>query len=415
MSLSKHENFIKEANILYHNKYRYIGIYIKSTELIEMECLRHGIFNQSPINHLSGQEGCRSCHLESRTKSQEQTIKEFKAIHGDKYDYSLVAYVKCMNKVKIICNTCKNIFEQSPNKHKMGRGCVFCSKGILPGNKSLTRQQFIHKSQIVHEPNRYDYTLVEYVRNSKDVKIICNICNIIFKQNPGLHMQGSGCRKCFEREWGLKQARTQKQFEEEAIKIHGPKRFDYSVSKYINANEYVDIKCNICLIIFRQVARKHLMGRNGCKNCKFISKGEERIKLLLTSLNIKFDPQFRIKIIANKKYDFYFEINGRKFILEYDGIQHFRLVDFFEVKLDEQHIIDIQKTYIALRSGYTVLRISYNRLNELERIVKIALNIPEDRLLYLSDPEMYDWLLEGLKHLDNECAKVTGKGNNFII
>ena len=46
------------------------------------------------------------------------TTKEFieraKAIHGDKYDYSLVEYKTNLDKVKIICKNCGKVFEQTP-------------------------------------------------------------------------------------------------------------------------------------------------------------------------------------------------------------------------------------------------------------------------------------------------------------
>ena len=48
--------------------------------------------------------------------------------HGDKYDYSLVEYANAKTKVKIICKTCGNIFEQTPNVHTNDKcGCRVCS------------------------------------------------------------------------------------------------------------------------------------------------------------------------------------------------------------------------------------------------------------------------------------------------
>ena len=35
--------------------------------------------------------------------TQEEFIARAKAVHGDKYDYTLVNYVNCTTKVKIIC------------------------------------------------------------------------------------------------------------------------------------------------------------------------------------------------------------------------------------------------------------------------------------------------------------------------
>lgn len=49
----------------------------------------------------------------------ERSIKK----HGNKYDYSLVNYIRNKLPIKIICNKCYNIFKQTPNKHLFGHGC----------------------------------------------------------------------------------------------------------------------------------------------------------------------------------------------------------------------------------------------------------------------------------------------------
>ena len=52
-----------------------------------------------------------------------QFIEKAKLVHGDKYDYSLVEYKNSKTKVKIKCNTCNNIFNQTPNDHLSKKGC----------------------------------------------------------------------------------------------------------------------------------------------------------------------------------------------------------------------------------------------------------------------------------------------------
>lgn len=56
----------------------------------------------------------------------ETWIERAKAIHGDKYDYSLVEYKDSKTKVKIICKSCGRTFEQNPNHHLRGCGCKYC-------------------------------------------------------------------------------------------------------------------------------------------------------------------------------------------------------------------------------------------------------------------------------------------------
>ena len=54
-------------------------------------------------------------------------VKEFKEIHGDKYDYSKVKYVNATTKVCIICPK-HGEFWQNPFSHMMGYECSKCGK-----------------------------------------------------------------------------------------------------------------------------------------------------------------------------------------------------------------------------------------------------------------------------------------------
>ena len=52
----------------------------------------------------------------------EEVLENFKRVHGDKYDYSLVEYEKAVKKVNIICRN-HGIFSITPNSHLNGSGC----------------------------------------------------------------------------------------------------------------------------------------------------------------------------------------------------------------------------------------------------------------------------------------------------
>ena len=64
----------------------------------------------------------------------EEFIAKAKAVHGDKYDYSKVEYVKSKEKVTIICLE-HGEFLQTPQKHLFGQGCPICA------NKKVSERQ----------------------------------------------------------------------------------------------------------------------------------------------------------------------------------------------------------------------------------------------------------------------------------
>ena len=60
-----------------------------------------------------------------KRNSQEKIIAQFKAAHGDRYDYSRVVYQTVHDKVTIVCRE-HGPFEQNPKKHRSGAGCLKC-------------------------------------------------------------------------------------------------------------------------------------------------------------------------------------------------------------------------------------------------------------------------------------------------
>lgn len=60
-----------------------------------------------------------------KRNTQEKIISQFKAAHGDRYDYSSVNYQTVHEKVTIICRE-HGPFEQNPKKHRSGAVCPGC-------------------------------------------------------------------------------------------------------------------------------------------------------------------------------------------------------------------------------------------------------------------------------------------------
>lgn len=131
-------DIIKKFVKIHGDTYDYSKVeYVNYKTPVKIVCPEHGVFLQSPSNHLKGQ-GCPECSkLISAAKRNKgpEFIERAKEIHGDKYDYSFVDYMTCEDKVEIICNTCGNHFTQTPSCHLSGHGCPKCAKnGFLSHN-----------------------------------------------------------------------------------------------------------------------------------------------------------------------------------------------------------------------------------------------------------------------------------------
>lgn len=180
------DKFILEANKVHNNKYDYSQTtYINTNTKVDIICQKHGLFCQLPYAHLSGQ-GCPKCNGKDFTS--EEIIERFKEIHGNKYQYDKVVFVKMKEKVCITCPK-HGDFYQTPQKHINGQGCPICS-----GRAKSNSEEFKEKANIVHN-YKYIYDKVEYVNNKTKVCITCPKHGE-FYEIPDNHLKGHGCRKC---------------------------------------------------------------------------------------------------------------------------------------------------------------------------------------------------------------------------
>ena len=183
------DKFIKQAKEIHGDKYDYSKVeYINNKTKVCIICPIHGEFWQKPNNHLQGQ-GCFECNG-SIKYTTETFIKKAKEVHGDKYDYSKVEYIKSHIDIIITCPI-HGDFLVKPYSHLQGVGCSKCY-----GNKRLSKEEFIKHAKEIHG-DKYDYSKVEYVNNRTKVCIICPIHGE-FWQTPDMHISIKmyGCPIC---------------------------------------------------------------------------------------------------------------------------------------------------------------------------------------------------------------------------
>ena len=190
-------------------------------------------------------------------------IEKARAIHGNRYSYERVVYVRSSDKVIITCKNHGN-FEQRPNHHLGGNGCAKCHLEELAANKSEeAKNSFIEKSRTVHG-DRYGYGRAVYTHSLDKIIITCKKHGD-FEQTPSHHLTGSGCAKCGFEEMAAKNTQKAKDdFIEKARAVHGD-RYNYDRVVYIASKRKVKITCK-AHGIFEQTPNHHLSGK-GCPSC----------------------------------------------------------------------------------------------------------------------------------------------------
>lgn len=201
------------------------------------------------------------------------------AVHGDKYDYSEVSYVRNRDKVKIKCKVHDTFFYQTPKNHTVqGNGCpIWGLESRVAKMYRISLEDFIRRGNEIHN-GKYDYSITEAFENTTSkVSILCPLHGA-FKQSVNGHLTGAGCKECAKMSVSQTKTHTQEQFIAKCIKRHGDK-YDYSKAEYTGAKEKVLIRCKVHNHNFMQEANSHCSG-SGCPLCQNEISGQYHRLLL---------------------------------------------------------------------------------------------------------------------------------------
>lgn len=204
-----------------------------------------------------------------KARTLKEIITEFKSIHGDEYDYSLVheTYMNSSSRITIICKK-HGPFEQKVASHTWGNRCKRCATADVARkrpSRKISTDEFIKRSNKIHK-GKNDYGKSEYNGNNVKLIITCPIHGD-FEQTPRHHYNSKGCYSCGRDSTGKKLTSyvTKEDFIERAVQTQ-IEEYDYS-----NLPEMVKVQGNIiirCLTHgkFRQKAYAHMVG-HGCSKC----------------------------------------------------------------------------------------------------------------------------------------------------
>lgn len=224
----------------------------------------------------------------SRKLTNDEIIKRFQSIHGNRYDYSKVDYKGNKIPVTIICEK-HGQFNQLPVVHDRGGNCPDCSLIQRSNKRRWDKGEFIQRAKEIHD-NNYNYSKVEYIDIKTKVEIICKKHGS-FHMEPGNHInQKQGCSECYKE--SLTKLNHQK-FIEKSKEIHGD-IYDYSKVEYVDMKTPVTIICDIHGE-FKQWPRYHIEG-SGCHACKKQANGMK--------FSRKDEFVDRVKKIHKNKYEY---------------------------------------------------------------------------------------------------------------
>lgn len=272
---------------------------------------------------------------------------------------------------KFKCLVCFNSWSVKPKDVISGRsGCPECGrlKSKNTPKYKLNTDDFIQKVNKLY-PNKIN-VISEYISANDRIIVECNHCKNIWKPEAKRLISGeSSCKKCSEKNIGIKIRKKHEQFLSQIYEIYGDRIS--ILSRYTTCLNRIDVFCNICNHHWSPISRSLL--RRSCPKCNF-SKGELIISSILSKIGVKFEEQFvftglKTENNGTPKFDFViFENDAITKVIEYDGFQHFKPVKKWggEKRLRQQIMIDEFKNEFCRSNSIKMIRIpytDYDRIN----------------------------------------------------
>ena len=363
-----HDEFVAEVNK--KNQYLTIlGTYIGSKSKVKVRCcLCNKEYDTNPDTILKGNP-CEECYSKIRAKAMTMTHKEFmEKLKLVNRNIEVVGeYIGSKTKIECRCLKCTTTFYPTPNSLLRGHGCPVCKAEAMIKIRT-TNSEFLERLNVV---NQNVEVLSDYVTSTQKIWCRCKSCGDKFEITPKSLLRGQGCVKCGHKRAGMKAIKEHDVFVAQMAEVNS----DIIIkSHYCKSKEKITAECVRCGCVWKTTPNA-LLNEKGCPQCgTYLSKGEEKCSKYFDSHNVEYVKQKIFDDLVGSKgkplrFDFF--LPKYNVLIEYQGEQHERAVDFFggQEKFEIQVYYDNLKRNFAKEHRYKLLEISFRDYNNIDIIL----------------------------------------------
>lgn len=353
--------------------------YTKSVDKLDVIC-PNGHEIKLSYNKFSCGRVCVKCSGRYRMTYDE--IVELYASRGYELLSPKEEYESVRSILKFKCAN-NHLNEMSPNAITQGRTCSVCT-----GNKKLTYDFVRDKFK------KRGFTLITttYTNARTMMKYICDKGKHTHKMTYDDMRSGGGCGKCSGK------AKLEYSFVQKAFAKVG---YTLLTKEFKNSHQKLTIKCDKGHVSAITYTHFKSSGRR-CPLCSQ-SNGEIAVREHLTtrtdiasSVNEKTFSD--CKDVGYLFFDYHVTLNSDvQFVIEFDGRQHFEVVEFFGGRkgFESTQKRDKIKTKYCRDKKIPLLRISYRHLKNVSSIIESFITDLDDdpEKIHFTDPDLYAHLM----------------------
>ncbi len=289
-------------------------------------------------------------------------------------------YINAQSELEIQCK-CGNVFRTTfncfKNKNPPQQQCPNCGRSKPHIN---LRYSYEYVKNFIENNTNCSLISTEYAGINDNLDFLCECGNKFTSTFHNLTvMKTAQCKDCFRKSLSHSYEYVKNYIENE---VGG---FKLLSKEYINSASTLTLKCENDHIIYTSL--NNFQHNKSCSKCRELTRGEEKVKEYLIKNNVKFEIQHTFDGLIGVggrllKYDFviFNRDNNIKLLIEYDGEQHFRPVNFGgmsdkKAKLNyiKTKIHDKRKNEYCKNNDISLLRIPYWDYDNIEKILEIKL------------------------------------------
>ena len=389
MSKAAYSNEYLKEFVESNSECKFRGTYFKETKygrkrMLQLTCPCGNDYDFMWVRFKKSKKTCKSCSIANRGKAYRMTndeyvdIKKERGITIEHLEEIHGANIPTLHK----CPVCGDEnWKPLPSNVITGQStkCSRCS-GKIAGDASRSNDVEYQKKK---KNLGIDVINVEpYLNSHTKIKHVCPRCGEDWHISPNaiLARKLMMCEPCGYKERG-KAALSPKDHILNIVKEGG---CEWIGGEYETSRSKLTFRCS-CGELFERAFSDYRSGWNRCKSCSgSVSSGENAIMKWLVEKGVNFTHQQKFSdLLGERKMPLSFDFGildkdgGVKCLIEYDGIHHFKPVDYGVLTEDEalkefekRKMRDERKNEYAKNKGLRLIRLNGKQYEKLDEYLK---------------------------------------------
>lgn len=335
--------------------------YINSVCFIKIKCKTCGYEHSVRYQDLPKLQSCIQCTRNNQLTTEEIFLKRFYNENPHAKDIILKSkFINNSTKIDCECKICGYTWSNRPID-LLEHGCRLCSAKERNGKYAIGYEEC--KKQ-VHEKFPHIKFVNKVNKKTEMTTFLCTKHNVSFESSVQeiLLTKTSGCPECYSERIKERLLCNTDEFKKKLSKLTNSLEI---ISEYVDSHTPIKVRCVNCGYEY-EIPPDRLIQTPTCQNCgDSISYPNKYIRAFMKQVNVDyFEFEYSPTWANNKRYDVYFEKEGKKYIIEMDGQQHYR--DCFYGRVENQRKNDKLKNELAENNGITLIRINCMKVHKIK-------------------------------------------------